>query len=79
LGCLASSGRRPPPIRGATFCQAQFYSFQPLELYDLKSDPQETTELAAKNRKMFNELAAALRQQIQRAGAVPWQAPEHTP
>ena len=24
-------------------------------------------------------LAAALRQQIQRAGAVPWQAPEHTP
>jgi arylsulfatase A-like enzyme len=53
--------------------------FQPLELYDLKSDPQETTDLAAKNRKMFNELAAALRQQIQRAGAVPWQAPEHTP
>ncbi len=53
--------------------------FQPLELYDLKSDPQETTDLAAKNRKIFNELAAALRQQIQRAGAVPWQAPEHTP
>jgi arylsulfatase A-like enzyme len=53
--------------------------FQPLELYNLKSDPQETTDLAAKNRKVFNELAAALRQQIQRAGAVPWQAPEHTP
>jgi arylsulfatase A-like enzyme len=53
--------------------------FQPLELYNLKSDPQERTDLAAKNRKVFNELAAALRQQIQRAGAVPWQAPNRTP
>jgi hypothetical protein len=53
--------------------------FRPLELYDLESGPPAATGLAVKNRKMFNELAAALRQPIQRAGTVPWQAPEQTP
>jgi arylsulfatase A-like enzyme len=47
--------------------------FAPLELYDLKSDPREATDLAAKNRKIFNELDAALRRQIQRGGSTPWQ------
>ena len=49
--------------------------FSPLELYNLKSDPQEKTNLAATNKKMANELSAALRQHIQRGGATPWQAP----
>jgi arylsulfatase A-like enzyme len=49
--------------------------FSPLELYNLKADPQERTNLAATNKKMFNELSAALRQQIQRGGAIPWQKP----
>jgi arylsulfatase A-like enzyme len=47
--------------------------FAPLELYDLESDSQEATNLATRNRKMFNELAGALRRQIQRGGATPWQ------
>jgi arylsulfatase A-like enzyme len=49
--------------------------FAPLELYDLKTDPRETTDLAAKNREIFNELAAALSRQIQRGGSTPWQKP----
>lgn len=49
--------------------------FGPLELYHLKSDPQETMNLAAKEKKIFNELAAALRVHIQRGGATPWQPP----
>ena len=53
--------------------------FKPLELYNLKSDPQETTDLAAKNRKLFNELSTALRKQIQRGGSVPWQATKQSP
>lgn len=49
--------------------------FAPQELYNLKSDPQEQNNLADKNRKKFNELAAILRREIQRYGTVPWQKP----
>jgi arylsulfatase A-like enzyme len=48
--------------------------FAPLELYNLRRDPQETTDLAAKERRVFQTLAAALRAQVQRGGQVPWQA-----
>ena len=47
--------------------------FSPLELYHLKTDPLEQTDLAKKNPKQFRELSAALRVQIQRGGAIPWQ------
>ena len=49
--------------------------FSPLELYNLKTDPQEKTNLAPTNKKVLNELATALRQHIQRGGATPWQKP----
>ncbi len=49
--------------------------FEPYQLFNLKDDPYETTDLSKKNRKKFNELSAALRKHIQRAGAVPWQKP----
>ncbi len=49
--------------------------FQPLELYNLKSDPRETKNLAAQEKKTFLELSAALREQIQQGGQVPWQEP----
>jgi arylsulfatase A-like enzyme len=45
----------------------------PWELFDLASDPRETTDLAKQNPKQFREMAAAMRVQIQRGGAVPWQ------
>ena len=50
--------------------------FQPLELYNLQSDPQETTNLATREKKIFQDLSAALRQQIQRGGQSPWQEPK---
>jgi arylsulfatase A-like enzyme len=50
--------------------------FSPLELYDLRSDPQERNNLTTTNKKVFDELSAALRRNIQRGGATPWQKPE---
>ena len=49
--------------------------FAPLELYNLRQDPREQHNLAAKAKREFRQLSAALRAQIQRGGAVPWQRP----
>ena len=48
---------------------------EPLQLYNLKNDPLETTDLAKTNAKVYNQLKAALRLHFQRAGRVPWQKP----
>jgi len=47
--------------------------FEPRELYNLQDDPQETTNLAGKNPRIFNELSTALSRQIQISGSIPWQ------
>jgi arylsulfatase A-like enzyme len=52
--------------------------FAPQELYNLKQDPKEQSNLINKERKMFQQLAADLRREIQRYGSVPWQAPLET-
>ena len=49
--------------------------FSPLELYNIAEDPQETTDLAGKNKEKFDELATILRAQIQEGGKTPWQKP----
>lgn len=43
------------------------------ELYHLDRDPLETTDLAQKEKKVFQNLATTMRAHIQRGGAVPWQ------
>jgi hypothetical protein len=47
--------------------------YSPLQLFNLKADPYEKTDLANEKREMFNELSAALRQHIQRGGTTAWQ------
>ena len=49
--------------------------YSPLELYHLENDPHETTNVATKAPKIFNELSNALSRHIQRGGSTPWQKP----
>jgi len=74
-GGPAYGGKTIDAFRRADWKLLQDSPFARLELYDLKSDPQEATDLATKNREIFNELSAALSRQIQRGGSTPWQKP----
>jgi arylsulfatase A-like enzyme len=74
-GGSAYGGKTIEAFRRGDWKLLQDSPFTPLELYDLKSDPQETSDLATKRREILNELSAALRQQIQRGGSTPWQKP----
>ena len=76
-GGLAYGGKTIEAFRRGDWKLLQDSPFAPLELYNLRKDPQEASNLAAKQPKVFNELSAALRQQIQRGGVEPWQAPAH--
>lgn len=68
-------GKTIDAFRRADWKLLQDSPFAPLELYNLKSDPRETTDVAATERKVFDELASSLQKQIQRAGSTPWQKP----
>lgn len=49
--------------------------YSPLELYNLKNDPQERTNLVTRQKKVVQEMSAALRAHVQRGGATSWQKP----
>ena len=51
--------------------------FEPQQLFNLAKDPVEANDLAKKNKQKFQELAKALRAQVQRGGQIPWQRPEN--
>jgi arylsulfatase A-like enzyme len=74
-GGTAYGGKTIEAFRRGDWKLLQDSPFAPLELYDLKSDPKETTDLAAKERQIFNQLSAGLRKQIQQGGQSPWQPP----
>ena len=76
-GGLAYGGKSYEAIIRGDWKLMQNDPYSPLELYNLKTDPQERTNLAANNRKMFNELSTALRRHIQFGGSTPWQKPSY--
>jgi len=65
-------GRAYYAARYSDFKLVQNSPFEPMQLYNLKDDPQEQKPLERKNQ-MYNKLFSALRNHIIEAGAVPWQ------
>jgi len=74
-GGLAYGGKSYEALIRGDWKLLQNDPYSPLELYNLKDDPQERHNLASTNKKVFNELATALRAHIQRGGATPWKNP----
>ena len=66
-GGAAYDGKTINALRCGDWKLVQDNPSKPLELYDVKSDPRETTNLAAENSRPFNELDGAMRRHIQSA------------
>ncbi len=74
-GGVAYGGKTIEALRHGDWKLVQDSPFAPLELFNLQSDPKETTDLATRERKQFNALESAMRRHIQEGGHVPWQPP----
>jgi len=51
-------------------------AYEPMELYNLKDDPQEKNNVITKEPAIVRDLSSALRKHIQRGGVTPWQPPD---
>jgi arylsulfatase A-like enzyme len=69
------AGREFYAFRRGDWKILQNTAFQPYELYNLASDPQEQHDLAKLEPKLYSELIAGLSLHVQRAGRTPWQRP----
>ena len=72
-GGLRFNGKTIEAVRKGPWKLVHNSPYASLELYNLKQDPLETTDLSATESEIFRQLAAALRQYIQDSGRVPWQ------
>ncbi|MEI6713886.1 MAG: sulfatase-like hydrolase/transferase [Verrucomicrobiota bacterium] len=72
-GGLSYGGKTIEALQRGDWKLLQDSPFAPMELYNLKADPLETTDLASKEPKLFKELATELRHHVQLGGQVPWQ------
>lgn len=74
-GGLGYGGKTIEALKRGDWKVLQDSPFAPMELFNLKSDPQESAELSKKEPKIFREMSEALRRRIQLGGGVPWQKP----
>ncbi|MDA1231603.1 MAG: sulfatase-like hydrolase/transferase, partial [Planctomycetota bacterium] len=78
-GGLRYGGKTIEAIRDGDWKLLQNSPFEPLELYNLSTDPYERIDVSRQNRPAVNRLNAALRRHLQRGGAVRWQPPKTLP
>lgn len=69
-------GKTIEAVREGPWKLLQNSPFAAQELYNLERDPLEQDDVSRSNPRVFNNLAAALRKQIQYYGSIPWQAPQ---
>jgi arylsulfatase A-like enzyme len=74
-GGIIYGGKTIDAFRRGDWKLLQDNPFVPLELYNLRLDPLEKTNLASQQQRVFNDLESALRKQIQIGGQAPWQPP----
>lgn len=72
-GGPAYGGKTIEALRRGDWKLVQDSPFAPRELFNVRTDPRETTDLAGREQRLANELSARLRFHIQQGGAVPWQ------
>ncbi|MDD5520643.1 MAG: sulfatase-like hydrolase/transferase [Kiritimatiellae bacterium] len=75
-GGVMYGGKTIEALRQGDWKLLQDSPFAPLELYNLRNDPKEVTDLGKKEMKVLRAMNAALRLHIQRGGSVPWQSPD---
>ncbi|HEX8912984.1 MAG TPA: sulfatase-like hydrolase/transferase [Humisphaera sp.] len=75
-GGRAYGGKTIEALRRGDWKVVQDSPFAPIELFNLKDDPKETTDLSGKAPRIYNELRAELMKHVQRGGATPWQPAE---
>ena len=72
-GGMEYGGKAYHAIRQGDWKMLQNNPYQPLELYNLRLDPQEKNNLIKQEPKIAEKLNALLLKQIQESGKVPWQ------
>ena len=72
-GGIRFNGKTIDAVRFGPWKLLQNSPFAPMELYNLVSDPLESTDLSETESGILRRLAAALRHQFQESGRVPWQ------
>ena len=78
-GGPAFGGKTIEALRRGDWKLLQNSPYAPSELYNLRRDPGETTNLADEEPEIRRQLQQALSQHLQRGGQVPWQSPAAEP